>query len=436
VPWVTGAVADNNRHRLIVLNPGHFHAALTLRDSHPRLSDDVHVYADDGPDVDGFLKIVTSFNERKDRPTHWRLHVTRGHDHFDRLLGERPGDVAIVAGRNDSKMSTIARLHAAGFSVLGDKPWLISADALPLLQAATAGPPLVMDIMTERHSIEARLLRSLVADAAVFGDFRTDGSEPAIEMRGVHHLYKIVNHAPLIRPAWYFDTAVQGQGIFDVTTHQVDLAQWLVGDGTPYNFDRDVELLAAEQWPTAVPLDLFRKITGLNDFPETLAPQVTDLVLQYVCNAGIRFCLRSVPVEIESHWDLAVPDGGGDLHRVTARGTRCDIVSANGPETGFVTQIRVRPGDDMGSTKAALRRRLDALQTDAPGVDMRARPDGFEILIPARLVTGHEAHFAAVLDQFLGYVDAGDWPVSLGPDLVTKYTLLARARSLSLGESR
>lgn len=427
-----GGLADD-RHDLIVLNPGHFHAALTLRTSHPRLSDDVHVYADDGPDVDGFLKIVTSFNERADRPTNWRPRVTRGDDHFDRLLAERPGGAVIVAGRNDSKMSSIARLHEAGFSVLGDKPWLTGTDTLPLLQAATARPPLVMDIMTERHSIEARVLRALVADADLFGAFRTEGPEPAIGMRGVHHLYKIVNGAPLIRPPWYFDTNLQGQGIVDVPTHQVDLAQWLVGDGRPFHYERDVDLVTAEQWPTAVPIDHFRRITGLEDFPETLAAHVTGQSLQYDCNARIRFRLRSVPVELESRWDLAVPDGGGDAHEVVARGTRCEVIAANGPETGFVTTITVRPVSDVRTVGEALRRRMEALQADAPGLDVQGAGDGFDILIPGRLVTGHEAHFAAVLEQFLGYVDAGDWPESLGPDLVTKYTLLARARSLSLG---
>ena len=170
--------ASRNRHRLVVLNPGHFHAALTLRESHPRLSEDVYVYADDGPDVDGFLNIVSSFNQRLERPTKWHLHVTRGQDHLDRLIAEKPGDMVIVAGRNDTKMSNIARLHAAGFSVLADKPWLIDETQLPLLQEVAGGPPLAMDIMTERHSMEGRLLRALVSDSGLFGGFRIDDSEP------------------------------------------------------------------------------------------------------------------------------------------------------------------------------------------------------------------------------------------------------------------
>ncbi len=41
-------------HTLIIINPGHFHAGLVLKESHPRLSDTVYVYADPGPDLDRF----------------------------------------------------------------------------------------------------------------------------------------------------------------------------------------------------------------------------------------------------------------------------------------------------------------------------------------------------------------------------------------------
>ena len=46
-------------------------------------------------------------------------------------------------------------------------------------------------------------VQALVARSEVFGRFRTDRVEPAIEMRSVHHLYKVVNMWPLVRPYWY-----------------------------------------------------------------------------------------------------------------------------------------------------------------------------------------------------------------------------------------
>ncbi len=47
-------------HTLIVVNPGHFHAALTLREMHPNLSKDVYVYAEEGADLKSFINLVRS----------------------------------------------------------------------------------------------------------------------------------------------------------------------------------------------------------------------------------------------------------------------------------------------------------------------------------------------------------------------------------------
>ena len=63
------------KHSLVILNPGHFHAALTLRERHPLIDDDVHVFAEDGPDVDEFVRLVHAFNDREVAPTRWTLYV-------------------------------------------------------------------------------------------------------------------------------------------------------------------------------------------------------------------------------------------------------------------------------------------------------------------------------------------------------------------------
>ena len=128
-------------------------------------------------------------------------------------------------------MASIHRLHADGFFVLGDKPWLIDPGQIGMLKDAATTPPLAMDIMTERHEVATRLQLALATQPRVFGRLRDDGGRPAISIESVHHLYKIVNGAPLVRPSWVFDVAIQGEGITDVTTHLVDLAQWFAGDG-------------------------------------------------------------------------------------------------------------------------------------------------------------------------------------------------------------
>ncbi|HTS55837.1 MAG TPA: putative oxidoreductase C-terminal domain-containing protein [Burkholderiales bacterium] len=423
-------------HTLLVLNPGHFHAALTLRQSHPRLSDDVYVYAEDGPDVDKFLGMVRTFNERVRDPTHWALHVYRGADYLDRLRSERAGDVVIIAGKNAARMASIRVLHTDGFLVLGDKPWLIAADQIPMLQEITAAAPLAMDIMTERHEIATRVQHALVARPEVFGRLRTDGNAPAIDIRSVHHLYKVVNQRPLVRPHWYFDVAVQGEGISDVTTHLVDLTQWIVGAGKPFDYERDVELLSAHQWTTAVPRDMFARITGLQDFPEALHADVIDGALPYPCNARLSYRLRGVPIRLESLWHLAIPEGGGDTHYAIVRGTKADLVVDQGPGTDFRTDLTVHPVSGDTNYARALERAVTSLQDAFPGLGIEPSGSALRVAIPSALRTTHEEHFAAVLDQFLAYVDRGTWPDTLGPDLVTKYTLLARAAELSRRSGR
>ena len=425
-----------DKHTLVVLNPGHFHAGLTLRKRHPRLNDDVYVYAEDGADVESFLRIVRTFNERPSEPTRWNLHVYRGADFLERLRRDRPGDVVVYAGKNNAKMSSIHRLHADGACVLGDKPWLIDAGELPMLVEAATTPPLAMDIMTERHEVATQVQKALSEQAEVFGRFRTDGTEPAIYIESVHHLYKIVNQRPLVRPAWYFDVAVQGEGITDVTTHLVDLTQWMTGGGKPFDYARDVQLVAARQWPTEVPREIFGRITGLDDFPAAIRGAVSGDVLHYLCNAQIDYRLRGVPMRIVSLWNLAIPEGGGDTHNAILRGTHADLVVDQGRETGFATRLSVHPRSPGPAYSKALADAVAALQPQYPG--LTAEPDGdvFRIGIPKALRTTHEEHFAAVLEDFVGYLDRRERPDNLGPDLITKYTLLARAKDAFAPGSR
>lgn len=410
---------------LVIVNPGHFHAALTLRQRHPLLGNDVYVYAEDGPELDGFLDIVRSFNARENDPTRWTLHTYRGADYLARLVAERPGDIAVLAGKSLGKTALLRRLHAAGFHVLCDKPMLISGADMDLLEGAVTAPPLAMEIMTGRHDPTSRLLKALVGRGDLFGAFRA-GADPAIDMTSTHHLYKIVNGAPLIRPAWFFDLAVQGEGITDVTTHYVDLAQWLT-DGMAAA--EDLELSAARQWPTEVPRALFATITGLADFPASLGHYVVGDTLSLLCNAAVSFRARGVPARIESRWAPAVPDGGGDTHRVAVHGTRASIVSERSTETGFQSTVTVRPVD--GNLDDAMAGATAALQDAFPGLSFTPVADGYRVTIPEPLHTTHEEHFSAVLDDFLGHVERGHWPETLAREAMAKYHLLTAAAALS-----
>src|SRR2546425_7646759 len=242
-------------HTLLFLDPGHFHAALTLRVPQARAADEVFVYAREGAELRDFLALVERFTRRSPHPTRWRPVVTTSDDPLERLVGERRGDVVVLAGKNGGKARTIRRPHESGFHVLADKPWLVEPADLEHVRASLEGWPLAAEIMTGRHDVAAGLVKRLVGAPALFGAFRDDG--PAIEQESVHHLEKLVDGAPLRRPWWYFDVRVQGSGPVDIPTHVVDQAQWLVdGDAAA------PVLLSARAWSTRVPAEAFRRITG------------------------------------------------------------------------------------------------------------------------------------------------------------------------------
>src|ERR1700686_4183147 len=196
--------------KLIVLDPGHFHAALVQKDMYPGIEAAVSVYAPLSPDVVDYLNRIALFNTRKENPTAWKIELHAGPDFFERMLKENPGNVVILTGRNRPKTGrTAASLHA-GLNVLADKPWILSSRDLPrlerVLHQAQEKKLVAYDIMTERFEITSLLQKDLVNDESIFGKLvsGTD-AEPAVTARSVHHLMKVVAGVPLRRPVWFFD---------------------------------------------------------------------------------------------------------------------------------------------------------------------------------------------------------------------------------------
>ncbi len=414
-------------HTLAFLDPGHFHAALTLRDQHPRVREEIFVYAPEGPELDDFLALIETFNRRPVRPTTWRPIVRAGGQSIERLLAERPGDVVILAGRNDGKMAVIRRLHDAGAHVLADKPWLAGPDGLDDLRHTLSGGPVAMEIMTGRHEITSILTRRLVADPEVFGDFAAGA--PAIEIASVHHLEKAVSGAPLRRPAWFFDVRVQGDGIADIPTHMVDHVQRLV-DAAPRSAAAQVpplELLAARRWATRVPRDVFARVTGTPDFPAEIGDVVKGSDLSYVGNAALSFRVGTIIAALDTRWDLSAPAGGGDIHGSVVRGTRAEIRVEQGAPTGFRRRLSILPRIEVDRVRAALDRIVTAWQGEYPGVAVAAAGDALELRVPRGLDTGHESHFPLVLADFLALVERGSTPPALAARTLAKYVLLAQA---------
>jgi len=418
-------------HRVVFYEPGHFHAALTLRTTNPRLAPDIHVYATPGPERDAFVRLVESFNARIEHPTHWSLHLHDGSHLLQRMLQDGHGDLVVLAGRNNTKLETIATLTQAGLHVLADKPWLTHSSQLPYLSQVTTAPRLAMDIMTVRHSMQAQLIAQVVHTPELFGEFVTrDDQEPSIDIGSVHHLVKRVNGQPLQRPAWYYDTSVQGDGLVDIQSHMVEQAQWWVLGEEVGDMERDVVLENARCWTTPVPLDLFQESTGQRTYPEDIRSSVHDGVLQYACNGEIRYRLRGVSVRQKAEWRQREPTGTGDLHRLRLRGSQCTLHIRQGEETGYRVEISLEPAAGV-KLEPLVGTAVEKWQTSFPGLSYETSSLGWRLRLPPNLDQGHESHFARVLNTFLDHLERGTWPEALRARIRMRYTLLAQAQEFA-----
>ena len=201
--------------KLITLDPGHFHAALVQKVSYPQVCKDVYVYAPGGFDADEHLKRIEGFNTRAENPTGWNEIVYTGSDYLEKMLAEKKGNVMVQAGNNGKKTEYIKKTLDAGINVLSDKPMAINSQNFQLLEEcfdiAKQKNILLYDIMTERNEITTLLQRELSTIPAIYGEqLKGSPEEPAIVKESVHHLFKLVDNKPLIRPVWYFDVTQQG----------------------------------------------------------------------------------------------------------------------------------------------------------------------------------------------------------------------------------
>ncbi len=414
--------------RLIVLDPGHFHASLVQKDMYSWLSPAVSVYAPMGPDVIDYLNRIALFNTRKDHPTAWKIELHAGPDFFTRMLKEHPGNVVVLTGRNRPKIDRIEASVDAGLNVLADKPWIIHSNDMPrlerVLDQAAKRNLVAYDIMTERFEITSILQKDLVNDGSVFGTL-TNGTEaePAVTARSVHHLMKVVAEAPLRRPAWFFDVAEYGEGLADVGTHLVDLVQWTAFPKDAIDYKKDIHLLSARRWPTVISRADFERVTGEPDFPASLAAHVKNGALDYDCNNSVRYSVRGAHVALDVRWNWESADG--DIYEATFRGTKARVELRQGAAERFVPELYVVAQDPAAF--AALDRWAATIQSSYPGLAIEKRGAEARIAIPPRFRVGHEAHFAQVANTFFEYLKApASLPVWEQSNMLVKYFISTR----------
>lgn len=420
---------DSSDVKLVTLDPGHFHAALVQKTTYPGIDSTVFVYAPDGPELQGHLTLVNSYNDRTDQPTRWAEKIYTGDDFLQKMIQEKKGNVVVIAGNNKRKVEYIRSSVDAGMNVLGDKPMAIDTnDFKGLIQAfdvARNKGVLLYDIMTERSEITNILQKELSHMPAVFGELEKGTVEsPAIVIESVHHFFKQVSGSALKRPAWFFDAAQQGNAIVDVGTHLVDIVQWQCFPETAIDYTKDIELHKAKRWPAPVSLSQFRLITKLDSFPAYLQPYIVkDSILNTDANGMVNYSLKGIHVQVTALWNYQAPAGSGDTHYALMRGTKSNLVIRQGKEESFQPTLYIEtraPRDE-----AMLKNIDDAIKKineKYPGITVQ-KLDGskWKLVIPESFKIGHEAHFGQVMERYLQYLKDGklpDWEV---PNMLAKY---------------
>jgi predicted dehydrogenase len=291
---------------------------------------------------------------------------------------------------------------------------------------------LLYDIMTERSEITTILQREFSMLPDVFGQLEKGTPEnPAITKESVHHFYKYVSGSVLTRPAWFMDVAQQGEGVVDVSTHLVDLVMWACFPEQIIS-KQDVELNDAKRWTTDMTRSEFEAITRQENFPDYLKKDVVnDSVLQVYSNGEINFKLRGVNAKVSVIWKYKAPEGAGDTHYSTMRGTKANLIIRQGAEQQYKPTLYIEPVNSTPEFETALLNNLKTVQAKYPGVELVKNDAGWEAIIPEHYNVGHEAHFSQVTERFLDYLENKNLPAWEVPNMITKYYVTTQALEMA-----
>lgn len=430
--------------RLMILDPGHFHAALVLKRMSPGIARQVHVYAPEGPELKDFLSRVQAFNRREQEPTDWEPLVHTSSDFLSTMLRDSPGNVMVTAGNNQRKTEYLKAAVDAGIHVLADKPMCIDGDGWKLLkasfEAASKNSVLLYDIMTERFEITSILQRELMQLPGIFGELRKGSKDqPGISKASAHYLNKLVAGKPLRRPPWYFDVTQQGEGVVDVTTHLIDLVMWMCFPDQAISYTSDIEVFHARRWPTPVTRAEFEQVTGLADFPAYLEQYLQpDGAMHCYCNGELSYRLKGVHVRISVAWDYEAHEGGGDTHDSRVRGSEADLVIHQGRAQNFQPELYIEPAranEHSSAWERYLQRSFATLAERFSGIRLVKEDSRFRVHIPAHYRIGHEAHFCQVADRFFDFLVQGQLPEWEVPNMLAKYYTTTRALEIAQAAS-
>ncbi|MDD3868881.1 MAG: putative oxidoreductase C-terminal domain-containing protein [Candidatus Cloacimonetes bacterium] len=425
--------------KLVVLDPGHFHASLLQKFPQKELNDTVWVYAPVGEEVDQYLASINAYNQRSENQTRWLEVVYTGPDYLEKMIGEKKGNVVVIAGNNSKKTDYIFKSVNAGYNVLSDKPMVICKKDFDLLKSsfecARARNVYLYDVMSERYDILNTLTREFVNNKALFGELQAGTpDDPGIVMTSVHHYLKEVSGNVLVRPAWFYDVEQQGEGIVDVATHLVDLINWQCFPNAVIDYQQDVDLISASHWPTRMTLDEFSRSTQLEAFPDFLHKYVQDSVLEVYGNGKINYRVKGKHIEASALWNYEAPKGGGDTYNATVKGTKATIEIVQTRAGDYIKQLYVEKDKSVPEKEfeSAITKTIEQLRKTYPYVSAkRVSGNRYQIVVPVEQRKGHEDYFGMVAQRYFSFLvnrNMPEWEIS---NMIAKYYITTTALEMA-----
>jgi len=245
---------------------------------------------------------------------------------------------------------------------------------------------------------------------------------------------KTVAGVPNLRPSWFFDVNQQGEGLADTGTHLVDLVQWMLFPEQAIDYRKDVNVIAAKRWPTAITKAEFKRVTGETDFPEYLRGSLEQDQLNYYCNGQVAYTLRGIHVTVKVVWNYEAPAGAGDTHFAVFSGSQSRIEVRQGKEEKYRPELYVVPNSKEKKSEVfqALKKKVEILQAKYPGLTVEDMGEQLRVTIPDKYRVGHEEHFAQVTERFLQYFkNPRSLPSWEKPNMLAKYYVTTKAVELS-----
>ena len=418
-----------DRIGLLVIQPEHFHAALVQKYKNPEIDPEVYLFADTVSSVEAYQNLIQQYNSRDQDPTDWKVISYYGYDFLEKAFKGNSGNVVVLAGDNQQKIDFITQSVQHGKDVFADKPLVINEEGYnklsELLNAASAQAPLIYDIMTERYDIKNLIVKSLLNDTEFSGGVSKEGAEAAVQFNSTHHFIKEVSGKPLIRPAMFYSTLKQGEGLVDVTTHYIDLVYWMLSSEQVIDVRKDLRLDSSFRWQTRLRKSDFERSTGLKQYPDmVLDAQTKSGDLAVYSNGKMDFSFKGIPVSIAVQWRVESLDNKGDQFSASfkTKNFRLEIK----PDGQGTMAVFVAPNRLNDKFEDELRQSLQSIK-DLPGLDIEQEKGAYKITIPKSLYLSHEDHFAKVLAQFISYrkvKSLPDWEKSF---MLAKYYLTTQA---------